>query len=99
MNRRARRAVLVAILALAVVGAAMAGGAWYVFGEARRTGRLVAGVLSARTGLPITVARASVNGSRLRLSDVRVAGIPMELRVAEVEVGRASCRERVCLLV
>lgn len=86
MNARARRVAVVAVLALVVVGAALAGAAWYLLGEARRTGRLVAAVLSARTGLPITVARASVQGSRLRLIDVRLAVVPLEVRVAEMEV-------------
>jgi hypothetical protein len=78
--------VLVAVLALVVVGAALAGGAWYLLGEARRTGRLVAAVLSARTGVPITVARARTDGTRLRLLDVTLAVGPMQVRVAEVEI-------------
>src|SRR5512145_490296 len=86
MNARGRRVVLVAVLALIVAGAALAGGAWYLLGEARRTGRLVAAVLSARTGLPITVTRAWTEGTRLRLLDVRLAIGPMQVRVAEVEI-------------
>jgi hypothetical protein len=86
MNARGRRVVLVAVLALVVVAAAFAGAAWYLFGEARRTGRLVATVLSSRTGLPITVARAWMDGARLHLIDVRFAAGPLQVRVAEVEV-------------
>ncbi|HEY7648359.1 MAG TPA: hypothetical protein VID04_05080 [Methylomirabilota bacterium] len=86
MNARGRRVVLVAVLAVALVGAAFAGAAWYLLGEARRTGRLVATVLSSRTGLPTTVARAWVDGPRLHLVDVRFAAGPLQVRVAEVDV-------------
>src|SRR5262245_2576101 len=86
MNARKRRVMLVAVLALVIMGAAFAGGAWYLLGEARRTGRLVATILSSRTGLPITVARARMDGTRLYLVDLRVTAGPLQVRVAEVEV-------------
>ncbi len=87
MSVRARRVLAVAVLVALAVGA---GAAWYVLGEARRTARLVASVLSARTGLPITVARAAMDGSRLRLWDVRFhpsPAWPLQARVREVEIG------------
>src|SRR2546430_1264927 len=58
MKPRARRIVqIVAVAALLGVVIAGAGG-WYLLGEERRTGRIVAGVLSGRLGVPITVERA-----------------------------------------
>jgi len=87
MNPRVRRAAIVALLAIAVAGAAAA--AWYVMGEARRTGRLVARLLSTRLGVPVTVDAAVVEGSRLRLRGVALspaAGATVVLRAERIDV-------------
>jgi len=84
MNPRARRIALVALLAIAVAGAAAA--AWYALGEARRTGRLVGRLLSARLGVPVTVEAAVVEGTRLRLRGVALAGTPVAMRAERIDV-------------
>jgi len=79
--------VLAAIAAvLALVGGA---GAWYVFGEERRLGRILAGVLSERLGVPITVEGASTDGERVRLRGVRLVTeptSPVEIKIGRVDV-------------
>src|SRR2546425_2393471 len=88
MSVRARRSLIVLALAATVTVAALAV-AWYVLGEERRLGRLLTGVLASRTGLPISVERAAMDGSRLRLRGVRLpatAGRPLDVRIGEVEV-------------
>src|SRR3989441_3804479 len=88
MSVRARRSLIVLALAATVTVAALAV-AWYVLGEERRLGRLTTGVLASRTGLPISVERAAMDGSRLRLRGVRLpatAGRPLDVRIGEVEV-------------
>src|SRR3989442_3992368 len=88
MSVRARRSLIVLALAATVAVAALAV-AWYVLGEERRLGRLLTGVLASRTGLPISVERAAMDGSRLRLRGVRLpatAGRPLDVRIGEVEV-------------
>ena len=87
MTHRAPRLLVVAS-ALVLVGA-VAALAWYLLGEERRAGRFVASLLAERTGLPITVERASLEPSRIRLYGVRVQagrGSPVEVRVREVDV-------------
>src|SRR2546425_5334803 len=88
MSVRARRSLIVLALAATVTVAALAV-AWYVLGEERRLGRLLTGGLASRTGLPISVERAAMDGSRLRLRGVRLpatAGRPLDVRIGEVEV-------------
>jgi hypothetical protein len=84
MNRRSRRW---SIVAAALVLAALAGASvWYAAGE-RRLGWLVAALVRARTGLGVTVAAASVDGSRLTLRDVGLAAGPIAVHAERVEVG------------
>ncbi|MGH7313219.1 MAG: hypothetical protein ACREJV_08605, partial [Candidatus Rokuibacteriota bacterium] len=86
MNPRVRRAAIVALLAIAGAGAAAA---WYVMGEAHRTGRLVARLLSSRLGVPVTVDAAVMEGSRLRLRGVALsaaAGTTVVLRAERIDV-------------
>src|SRR5438046_10393884 len=89
MKPRARRIVqIVAVAALLGVVIAGAGG-WYLLGEERRTGRIVAGVLSGRLGVPITVERAVTRGTSLRLSGVRVpavSGSPVEIEIGQLDI-------------
>src|SRR3989442_10851910 len=88
MSVRARRSLIVLALAATVAVAALAV-AWYVLGEERRLGRLLTGCLGSRLGLPVSVERAAMDGSRLRLRGVRLpatAGRPLDVRIGEVEV-------------
>src|SRR5262249_59187083 len=72
MKPRARRVALI-VVAAALLGAIIAGaGGWYLLGEERRTGRIVAGVLSGRLGVPMTVERATARGTDLSLRGVRI---------------------------
>jgi hypothetical protein len=76
---------ILAFLAIVVVGGAAV---WYVIGEAHRTGRLVARLLSSRLGIPISVDAAVVEGSRLRLRGVALsaAGASVAVRAEGVDV-------------
>src|SRR2546427_818215 len=89
MKSRARRIVQIVAVA-ALLGAVIAGaGGWYLLGEERRTGRIVAGVLSGRLGVPITVERAVTRGTSLRLSGVRVpavSGSPVEIEIGQLDI-------------
>ncbi|PYN59605.1 MAG: hypothetical protein DMD90_28530, partial [Candidatus Rokuibacteriota bacterium] len=89
MKSRARRIVQIVAVA-ALLGAVIAGaGGWYLLGEERRTGRIVAGVLSGRLGVPITVERAVTRGTSLRLSGVRVpavSGSPVEIVIGQLDI-------------
>ena len=89
MKSRARRIVQIVAVA-ALLGAVIAGaGGWYLLGEERRTGRIVAGVLSGRLGVPITVERAVTRGTSLRLSGVRVpavSGSPVEIDIGQLDI-------------
>src|SRR5947208_1217188 len=90
MKSRARRIVQIVAVA-ALLGAVIAGaGGWYLLGEERRTGRIVAGVLSGRLGVPITVERAVTRGTSLRLSGVRVpavsGGSPVEIEIGQLDI-------------
>src|SRR5438046_8396620 len=89
MKSRARRIVQIVAVA-ALRGAVIAGaGGWYLLGEERRTGRIVAGVLSGRLGVPITVERAVTRGTSLRLSGVRVlavSGSPVEIEIGQLDI-------------
>ena len=70
MKPGARRVALIVVAtALAIIVGA---GGWYLLGEEHRTGRIVAGVLSSRLGVPITVERAAARGTDLSLRGVRV---------------------------
>lgn len=88
MTRRTRHVLIVSgVATLLLVAAALV--AWRFLGEERRMGRVVAGVLSSRTGLSVSVERAAADTSRLRLWGVRVPagpGFPLDLRVAEIDV-------------
>lgn len=86
MGRRRPRWLLAALAAPVLVGLALT--LWYL-GEERRLGRIVAGLVRARTGLAVTVTAASAERGRLTLRDVRlgaVPGVPVEVRVRRVEV-------------
>jgi hypothetical protein len=86
MSTRRRWIAIVVVLAIAVCGAAIA---WYVLGEARRTGRLVGRLLSRQLGVPVTVDAAVVTGSRLRLRGVTVApepGAPVTVRAGRIDI-------------
>lgn len=87
---RVRRRVLVVVLAVLAITIVLAAGAgWYLLGEERRLGRLVAGVVAARTGLAVSVDRAAVDGRRLSLAGVRVrptAGFPLDVRIGRLTV-------------
>src|SRR2546426_8902606 len=89
MKSQARRIVQIVAVA-ALLGAVIAGaGGWYLLGEERRTGRIVAGVLSGRLGVPITVERAVTRGTSLRLSGVRVpavSGSPVEIEIGQLDI-------------
>src|SRR2546426_5750170 len=89
MKSQARRIVQIVAVA-ALLGAVIAGaGGWYLLGEERRTGRIVAGVLSGRLGVPITVERAVTRGTSLRLSGVRVpavSGSPVEIVIGQLDI-------------
>src|SRR5215813_11919964 len=89
MKSRARRVVLI-VGAAALLGAIIAGaGGWYLLGEERRTGRIVAGVLSRRLGVPVTVERAAAHGTDLRLRGVRVpaaGGSAVEITVDRLDI-------------
>jgi hypothetical protein len=81
------RVVVSTVVALLVVVVGVA--AWYLLAEQRRTGRLVAATLSRWTGLPISVDRATTDGSTFRLRGVRVApteSFPLEIRVSELDI-------------
>jgi hypothetical protein len=85
------RARIVAIIVVGALLAALvaAGAGWRYFTEERRLARTVAGVVSARIGLPISIERASIEGSRLKLWGVRLAPVPgwaLDTRMREVEV-------------
>src|SRR5262245_38898345 len=90
MRRLLRRRVIVpAAVALGVLVAVAAGTAWYLLSEERRMGLAIQRVLVARTGLPITVGRASWDGRRLRLRDVRLAagpGLLVDVRIGGLEI-------------
>lgn len=66
MLGRARRHPVVSALALllAIGVVAVAAGAWYLLGEARRSGRIVSRVLSHQLGVPVSVERARPDGPR-----------------------------------
>jgi hypothetical protein len=86
MPRRRRWIAIVVVLALAVCGVAIA---WYVLGEAQRTGRLIGRLLSSRLGVPVTVDAAVVTGSRLQLRGVTVApeaGAPVTVRAGRIDI-------------
>jgi hypothetical protein len=86
MRSRPRRWALAGVGALVAVGLAAA---LWSLGEERRLGRLVAGLLRAGTGLPISVGAASAEAGRLTLREVRLeatAELPVEARVRRVEV-------------
>src|SRR5256886_13821880 len=89
MKSRARRIVQIVAVA-ALLGAVIAGaGGWYLLGEEGGTGRIVAGVLSGRLGVPIPVERAVTRGTSLRLSGVRVpavSGSPVEIVIGQLDI-------------
>jgi hypothetical protein len=89
MKPRARRVVLI-VVAAALLGAIIAGaGGWYLLGEERRTGRIVAGVLSGRLGVPVTVERAGTRGTNLWLRGVRVpagGGSAVDIGIDELDI-------------
>src|SRR5215470_12597838 len=90
MTLRARRVVLI-VGAAALLGAIIAGaGGWYLLGEERRTGRIVAGVLSGRLGVPVTVERAVAHGTSLQLRGVRVpadGGSAVTVTIDRLDIG------------
>src|SRR5712691_5943040 len=89
MKPRARRVVLVVVAAALLAAAITGAGAWYVLGEERRFGQIVAGILSSRLGVPITVERAATRGTSLRLRGVRVpaaGGSSLEISVGELDI-------------
>jgi hypothetical protein len=89
MRMLLRRRVIVPAAVAVVLVAVATGTAWYLLSEERRMGSAVERVLAARTGLPITVGRASWNGRRLRLRDVRVpAGptLPLDVRIGQLDI-------------
>jgi hypothetical protein len=92
MRMLRRRRVIVSAAVAAVLVAAAAGTAWYLLSEERRMGSTVERVLASRTGLPITVERASWDGRRLRLRNVRVAAgpeLPLDVRVGQLDIDAA----------
>lgn len=92
MRTPLRRRVIVGAAVACVVVAVAAGAGWYLLSEECRMGSIVARVLGARTGLPITVPRAAWDGRRLILRDVRVAPapeLPLDIRVRELEIDDA----------
>jgi hypothetical protein len=89
MTVRGRRILLVAGIVVAVLAVVLVTAGWYLLAEERRTARLVAGILAGRTGLPVTIERASTDGSALRLRGVRIAAsptLPLDVRAGEVDV-------------
>jgi hypothetical protein len=89
MRMLLRRRVIVPAAVVVVLVAVAAGTAWYLLSEERRMGSAIERVLVARTGLPITIERASWNGRRLRLRQVHVAagpGLPLDVRVGQLDV-------------
>jgi hypothetical protein len=85
---RRRRVIVPAAVAFVVV-AVVSGAAWYLLSEERRMGSAVERVLAGRTGLPIKIQRASWDGRRLLLRDVRLAPGPelaLDIRVSELEI-------------
>src|SRR2546425_648004 len=89
MKPRARRVVLI-VMAAALLGVIIAGaGSWYLFGEERRLGPTVAGILSRRLGVPITVERAATHGTNLRLRGVRIpagGGSPIDITIGQLDI-------------
>ena len=89
MKPRARRVVLI-VIAAALLGAIIAAaGGFYLFGEERRLGPIVGGILSGRLGVPITVERAATRGTGLRLRGVHVpagGGSAVEIRVGQLDI-------------
>jgi hypothetical protein len=89
MRTLLRRRVIVPAAVAVVLVAVATGTAWYLLGEERRMGSTIERVLAGRTGLPITIQRASWNGSRLRLRDVRLPadpGRPIDVRIGQLDV-------------
>jgi hypothetical protein len=89
MRTLLRRRVIVPAAVAFVVVAVAAGTAWYLLSEGRRMGSAVERVLKARTGLPITVERASWDGRRLLLRDVRLApssALALDVRVSRIAI-------------
>jgi hypothetical protein len=86
MSTRRRWIAVVVVLAIAVCGVVVA---WYLLGEAQRTGRLVGRLLSSQLGVPVTVEAAVVTGSRVRLRGVTVApeaGAPVTVRAGRIDI-------------
>jgi hypothetical protein len=92
MWRRARQyPIVVSLAALALLTiAGVAASGWYFLSEARRAGRLVATMLTAQTGVPFVVDRATTDGSqRLILQGLRIPPGPHwrgEVHVRELRV-------------
>jgi hypothetical protein len=89
MGVRASRIIVVTVALTAVSVGALVAIAWYLLAEERRAGRVVTALLAERTGLRITVERASIAPSRVRLRGVHVAagpGLPLDVRAREVNV-------------
>src|SRR5262245_31310583 len=89
MRPPVRRGVLIVGVAILLIAAIAGAGVWYLVGEERRSGRIVADILSSRLGVPVTVERAAVTGTRLRLRGVRgpaPGGMPVDVKIGEVDV-------------
>jgi len=86
-----RHPILVALTAVVLLaGLGLAAAGWYLLGEERRTGRLVASVLSRAAGLPVSIERARIEGlSRLVLDGLHVPPGPHwggEVRARELRL-------------
>src|SRR5262249_23248148 len=89
MRPPVRRGVLIVGVAMFLIAATVGAGVWYLVGEERRSGRIVADILSSRLGVPVTVEGAAVPGTRRRLRGVRgpaQRGMPVEVKIGEVDV-------------